>query len=155
MAQPKPAAAAATVPDTKVTPAPAAAKPAAPVVAKKDPLEEPNFIALRAKRNVFFEYNKYEVQLDYFAPIEVHSKYLKAKADSKILIQGNADERGSSEYNLALGQKRAEAVRRALGLLGVADRQVEAVSFGKEKPAVQGTDEAAFAKNRRTEISYR
>ena len=70
-------------------------------------------------------------------------------------IEGHTDERGGREYNLALGQKRAEAVRAALGLLGVADAQMEAVSFGKEKPAAQGSDEASLAKNRRSEISYR
>ena len=70
-------------------------------------------------------------------------------------MEGHTDERGGREYNLALGQKRAEAVRRALTLLGVADSQLEAVSFGKEKPAAMGSDESAFAKNRRTELTYR
>jgi peptidoglycan-associated lipoprotein len=71
------------------------------------------------------------------------------------VIEGHTDDRGGREYNLALGQKRAEAVRRALGLLGVADAQLDAVSFGKEKPAVQGSDEASMAKNRRVEVTYR
>ena len=73
----------------------------------------------------------------------------------QVAIEGHTDERGGREYNLALGQKRAEAVRQALALLGVADNQIEAVSFGKEKPAVPGSDEAAMAKNRRAEIVYR
>ena len=77
------------------------------------------------------------------------------KADSQALIEGHADDRGGREYNLALGQKRSEAVRKALGLLGVSDGQLEAVSFGKEKPAVPGNDEAAYAKNRRVEFNYR
>jgi peptidoglycan-associated lipoprotein len=72
-----------------------------------------------------------------------------------VVVEGHTDERGGSEYNLALGQRRAEAVRHALELLGVQDSQVEAVSFGKEKPAVEGHDEAAWAKNRRAEIAYR
>ena len=72
-----------------------------------------------------------------------------------MMIEGHTDERGGREYNLALGQKRAEAVRRALGLLGVTDVQVEAVSFGKEKPAAIGSDEASLAKNRRAELNYR
>jgi peptidoglycan-associated lipoprotein len=72
-----------------------------------------------------------------------------------VALEGHTDERGGREYNLALGQRRAEAVRRALALLGVADSQMEAVSFGKEKPAVPGSDEAAWAKNRRVEIVYR
>ena len=71
------------------------------------------------------------------------------------MIEGNTDQRGGSEYNLALGQKRAEAVRRALALLGVPERQMEAVSFGKEKPAAMGNSEDAYAQNRRAEFSYR
>jgi peptidoglycan-associated lipoprotein len=92
---------------------------------------------------------------DEFKPvIEAHSQYLIKNTDRKIVIQGNTDERGGSEYNLALGQKRAEAVRRALNLLGVADSQIEAVSFGKEKPKATGSNEAAWAENRRADIVY-
>jgi peptidoglycan-associated lipoprotein len=80
---------------------------------------------------------------------------LAANKGRRLTIEGNTDERGGREYNLALGQKRAEAVRRDLGLMGVSDAQVEAVSFGKEKPAVMGNDEDALAKNRRAEINYR
>jgi len=87
--------------------------------------------------------------------IEAHAKFIKADKTRKVAIEGHTDERGGREYNLALGQKRAEAVRRALGLLGVSENQIEAVSFGKEKPAVQGSTEDAMAKNRRAEISYR
>ena len=86
--------------------------------------------------------------------VENHARYLVAHKDRKVVIQGNTDERGGSEYNLALGQKRAEAVRRALVLLGVSDNQVEAVSFGKEKPKALGSDEAAYAENRRADIAY-
>ena len=87
--------------------------------------------------------------------IESNARYLKADKARHAVVEGHTDERGGREYNLALGQKRAESVRRALGLLGVADTQLEAVSFGKEKPAVMGSDDAAMAKNRRAEISYR
>ena len=87
--------------------------------------------------------------------MDVHAKYLTANKGRKMAIEGHTDERGGREYNLALGQKRAEAVRRALGLLGVTDSQVEAVSFGKEKPAASGFDESSMAKNRRAEINYR
>jgi len=87
--------------------------------------------------------------------IDAQARYLKANKNLKAAVEGHTDERGGREYNLALGQKRSEAVRRALGLLGVPDAQVEAVSFGKEKPAAQGADEASFAKNRRAEITYR
>jgi peptidoglycan-associated lipoprotein len=85
----------------------------------------------------------------------IRSEFQKANQSRKVVIEGSTDERGGREYNLALGQRRAEAVRRSLGLLGIGDNQVEAVSFGKEKPAVQGGDEAAWAQNRRAEIAYR
>lgn len=106
-------------------------------------------------RIVYFDYDSYVVKPEFQSVIEAHARYIKADKNRKVAIEGHTDERGGREYNLALGQKRAEAVRRALGLLGVADSQVEAVSFGKEKPAVQGGDEAAWSKNRRAEISYR
>ena len=156
VAQPKAAAPATTVPDTKVTPAPAAPKPAAAAPAPKDPfaeLKDPK--SLLSTRNVYFEYNKEEVQLDYFPAIEAHSKFLKRNTTGKILIQGNADERGSSEYNLALGQKRADAVKAAMKVLGVKDEQMESVSLGKEKPKNTGHDEAAWAENRRADILYK
>ncbi|MGA8786394.1 MAG: peptidoglycan-associated lipoprotein Pal [Polaromonas sp.] len=104
---------------------------------------------------VYFDFDSYVIKPEFQSVIEAHAKYLTANKSRKMAIEGHTDERGGREYNLALGQKRAEAVRRALGLLGVADAQVEAVSFGKEKPAVPGLDEAAMAKNRRAEINYR
>lgn len=104
---------------------------------------------------IYFDYDSYVVKPEFQSAIEAHSKYLAANKARKLAVEGHTDERGGREYNLALGQKRAEAVRRALGLLGVTDAQVEAVSFGKEKPAAAGTDEEAFAKNRRAELSYR
>ena len=106
-------------------------------------------------RLVYFDYDSYVIKPEFQPLIETHAGFIKSDKGRKVVIEGHTDERGGREYNLALGQKRAEAVRRALGLLGVADSQLEAVSFGKEKPAVQGNDEAAWAKNRRTEISYR
>lgn len=104
---------------------------------------------------IYFDFDSYVVKPEFQGAIEAHAKYLTANKARKMAIEGHTDERGGREYNLALGQKRAEAVRRALGLLGVADAQVEAVSFGKEKPAVAGTDEEAMAKNRRAELNYR
>ena len=83
------------------------------------------------------------------------ARFMKESGNRKVVIEGHTDERGGREYNLALGQKRAEAVRRALGVLGVNDSQMEAVSFGKEKPAATGNTEDAFAQNRRAELSYR
>ena len=106
-------------------------------------------------RTVYFDYDSFAIKSEYQSVIESQSRYLKADAKRKVAIEGHTDERGGREYNLALGQKRAEAVRRAMGLLGVNDAQVEAVSFGKEKPAAQGSDEASLAKNRRAEIAYR
>ncbi len=106
-------------------------------------------------RIVYFDYDSFIIKPEFQALIETHARYLRADPNRKAVIEGHTDETGGREYNLALGQKRAEAVRRALALLGVADNQVEAVSFGKEKPAVPGHDEAAMAKNRRAEIVYR
>jgi peptidoglycan-associated lipoprotein len=104
---------------------------------------------------IYFDFDSFVVKPEFQGAIESHAKYLTANKARKMAIEGHTDERGGREYNLALGQKRAEAVRRALGLLGVMDAQVEAVSFGKEKLAVPGSDEASMAKNRRAEINYR
>ena len=106
-------------------------------------------------RLVYFDYDSFVIKPEFQALVEIHANYIKSDKSRKVMIEGHTDERGGREYNLALGQKRAEAVRRALGLLGVVDSQVEAVSFGKEKPLVQGNDEAVWSKNRRAEISYR
>ena len=110
---------------------------------------------LNVARLIYFDYDSNVIKPEFQPLIEKHARFLKANAGRKIALEGHTDERGGREYNLALGQRRAEAVRRALGLLGVADNQMEAVSFGKEKPAVAGSDEAAWAKNRRVEITYR
>ena len=117
-----------------------------------DPLNDPQGIL--AKRSVYFDLDQYVIKDEFKSVVEAHARYLVAHKDRKVTIQGNTDERGGSEYNLALGQKRAEAVRRALVLLGVSDGQVEAVSFGKEKPKALGNDEAAYAENRRADIAY-
>lgn len=107
------------------------------------------------QRIVYFDYDSFIIKPEFQDVIEAQARYLKADKNRRASIEGHTDERGGREYNLALGQKRSEAVRRALGLLGVPDNQLEAVSFGKEKPAVQGSDEAAMAKNRRAEITYK
>ncbi|HVE52754.1 MAG TPA: peptidoglycan-associated lipoprotein Pal [Ramlibacter sp.] len=106
-------------------------------------------------RIVYFDYDSYVVKPEFQSLIEAHARFLRANNGRRIMIEGHTDERGGREYNLALGQRRSEAVRRALGLLGVPDAQVEAVSFGKEKPASPGSDEESFARNRRAEIAYR
>lgn len=117
-----------------------------------DPLNDPKGIL--SKRSVYFDYDSYVVKDEFKSLVEAHAKYLTANKGRKILIQGNTDERGGREYNLALGQKRAEAVRKALALLSVPEAQVEAVSLGKEKPKATGSDEASWAENRRSDIVY-
>ncbi|CAH2794444.1 MAG: Tol-Pal system peptidoglycan-associated lipoprotein PAL [uncultured Caballeronia sp.] len=117
-----------------------------------DPLNDPN--SPLAKRSIYFDFDSYAVRDDYQPLLQQHAQYLKSHPDRHVLIQGNTDERGTSEYNLALGQKRAEAVRRAMSLLGVADTQMEAVSLGKEKPQATGHDEASWAQNRRADLVY-
>ncbi|MDB5964914.1 MAG: OmpA/MotB [Polaromonas sp.] len=104
---------------------------------------------------IYFDYDSYAIKPEFQSAIEGHARFLSANKGRRLAVEGHTDERGGREYNLALGQKRAEAVRRALGLLGVTDAQVEAVSFGKEKPAATGATEDAFAKNRRAELNYR
>lgn len=112
--------------------------------------------AMRATtRTIYFDYDSYIIRPEFQSVIEAHARFIKSDKNRKVVLEGHTDERGGREYNLALGQRRAEAVRRALELLGVADSQLEAVSYGKEKPAVLGGTEAAMEKNRRTEISYR
>jgi peptidoglycan-associated lipoprotein len=117
-----------------------------------DPLNDPN--SPLAKRSIYFDFDSYAVRDDYQPLLQQHSQYLKSHPERHVLIQGNTDERGTSEYNLALGQKRAEAVRRAMSLLGVADSQMEAVSLGKEKPQATGHDESSWAQNRRADLAY-
>lgn len=117
-----------------------------------DPLNDPSSIL--AKRSIYFDLDSYVIKDEFKPVLDAHAKYLASRKDRKIIIQGNTDERGGSEYNLALGQKRAEAVRRSLQALGVPDSQMEAISLGKEKPKAQGSNEAAWAENRRADIVY-
>lgn len=105
--------------------------------------------------SVYFDFDKYVVKPEYQNVIENNANYLKADPRRHAVVEGNTDDRGSAEYNLALGQRRAEAVVRALELLGVKDSQLEAISYGKEKPKAQGTSEEARAENRRADIAYR
>ena len=108
-----------------------------------------------AKRSIYFDFDSFVVKPEYQPLVDQHARFLQANRGRGVALEGHTDERGSREYNLALGQKRAEAVRRALTLVGASDAQVEAVSFGEEKPAVAGSTEDAYAKNRRVEIRYR
>ena len=110
--------------------------------------------ALYQKRSIYFDFDQYTVKPEFTQVLELHGKYLAAHRDISIKVEGNTDEQGGTEYNLALGQKRAEAVVRALKVYGAKDAQLEAVSFGKEKPKDTGHDEAAHAQNRRGDLAY-
>lgn len=126
----------------------------APVVVQEtDPLNDP--ASPLAKRSVYFQYDSFVVQPEFQSVVEAHARYLSANKSKKVVIEGNTDERGGREYNLALGQKRADAVRRALATLGVDDAQMESISFGEEKPRAIGGDEASMSENRRADLSYR
>lgn len=107
-----------------------------------------------SKRSVYFDFDQFVVKEEFRPLVEAHARFLASQPKLKILIQGNADERGSREYNLALGQKRADAVRRMMVLVGARDDQIESVSLGEEKPRNPGHDEAAWAENRRADILY-
>ena len=120
-----------------------------------DPLAGTQAGPANVAKIIYFDYDSYVIKSEFQSLIEGHARFLKSNNGRRIMIEGHTDERGGREYNLALGQRRSEAVRRALGLLGVTDQQIEAVSFGKEKPAAQGSDETAWAQNRRAEIAYR
>jgi peptidoglycan-associated lipoprotein len=111
--------------------------------------------AALAQRIVYFDFDSFVVKDEYRPMLEAHAKALSANRDKRMVVEGHTDERGGREYNLALGQKRAQAVTRSLVLLGVTEVQVEAVSFGEERPADAGHDEAAWAKNRRAELKDR
>ena len=104
---------------------------------------------------IYFDYDSYTVKPDYQSVVDQHARFLQSRPNARLVLEGNTDQRGSREYNLALGQKRADAVVRSMVLLGAQDGQLEAVSFGKERPAAQGSDEAAWAKNRRAELKDR
>jgi peptidoglycan-associated lipoprotein len=107
---------------------------------------------LLAQRVVYFDFDSFVIKDEYRPMLEAHAKVLSSNRGKRMTLEGHTDERGGREYNLALGQKRADAVLKSLVLLGVQETQLEAVSFGEEKPAVQGSDEAAWAKNRRVEL---
>jgi peptidoglycan-associated lipoprotein len=117
-----------------------------------NPLQDPANIL--SKRSVYFDFDSFIVKDEFKPLVTAHSKYLSQNKAAQVTITGNADERGSTEYNLALGQKRADAVKKVMTLLGATEAQIETVSFGKEKPKNPGHDEAAWAENRRADIVY-
>jgi peptidoglycan-associated lipoprotein len=115
-------------------------------------LRDPNNIL--SKRSVYFDYDQFVIKDEYKAMIEAHAKYLQANRNARATLQGHTDERGTREYNIALGQKRADAVKKVMLLLGASEIQIETVSFGKEKPRREGHDEASWAENRRVDILH-
>ena len=119
---------------------------------KGDDLKNPNSIL--SKRVIYFDYDQDTVKSEYAALIQAHANYLANNRGRKIRLEGHADERGSREYNMALGQRRADAVRKATSVLGVGNDRMETVSFGEDKPKATGHDESAWAQNRRVEIVY-
>jgi peptidoglycan-associated lipoprotein len=117
-----------------------------------NPLKDPR--SMLSKRSVFFDFDRYEVKDEFKPLVEAHAKYLAGNKGARMTVQGNCDERGSREYNIALGQRRADQVKRMMALYGATDVQIETVSFGKEKPRNLGHDEAAWAENRRDDMVY-
>jgi peptidoglycan-associated lipoprotein len=107
-----------------------------------------------ATRAIYYDYDAYNVREQYLTVLQAHGQFLLAHKEVKIRVEGNCDERGSREYNLALGQRRADSVKRALMLMGVPAQQIEAVSFGSEKPKAASHDEQAYAENRRSDLVY-
>jgi peptidoglycan-associated lipoprotein len=117
-----------------------------------NPLKDPSNIL--SKRSVFYDYDSFEVKPEYKAMVEAHGNYLVSNPKAKVFLQGNTDERGSREYNLALGQKRADGVRKMVSLMGAKPEQMESVSFGEEKPRAECHEESCWSQNRRTDIVY-
>ena len=125
---------------------------AASSMAPVDPLNDSSSIL--AKRSVFYPFDVSVVQADDKAIVEAHASYLSKHADRNVRLEGNCDERGSDEYNLALGQRRADGVKKLLQAGGVKDNQISTISYGEEKPRATGHDEASWSQNRRTDINY-
>ena len=155
--EPKPAAQAPV--ETKPgAPQPVQTQPVKPVATPKPSgspfaaLKDPNNIL--SKRSIYFDFDKFDVKAEYRPLVEAHAKFLRENPSAKMLIQGNADERGSREYNVGLGQRRSDAVKKMLTLLGAREDQIEAVSLGEEKPSCSDHSEECWAKNRRDDMLY-
>jgi peptidoglycan-associated lipoprotein len=120
--------------------------------AQRSPLRDPS--SPLSKRIVYFDFDSYVIKDEFKPMIEAHGRYLQANRNARMTVRGSTDERGSREYNIALGQRRADALKKLLILYGATEIQIETVSFGKEKPVREGHDEASWAENRRDEIVY-
>jgi peptidoglycan-associated lipoprotein len=123
-------------------------------VTRGDPNEAAKQEAIRTGTIVYFDYDRAEIKAEFVPIVTAHAKYLNTNSSNKVRLEGHSDERGSREYNIGLGERRAQAVRRALMLQGVTEAQITTVSYGEERPTVQGSDESAYAKNRRVELVY-
>jgi peptidoglycan-associated lipoprotein len=145
-----------TAPAVKPTPPPVVTTPKTTPLDSKpigaNPLKDPGNIL--SKRSVFFDYDSTVVKDEFKPLVTAHARYLTQNRGAKVAIQGNTDERGSREYNLALGQRRADSVKQMMILLGAQESQIESVSFGEEKPRAMGHDESAYSENRRSDIVY-
>ncbi|MGZ8154015.1 MAG: peptidoglycan-associated lipoprotein Pal [Burkholderiales bacterium] len=148
----RPTAPSTTAPAQPKGPPEAKAKPVTPDRVSGDPLKDPANILSR--RSVFFDYDSNVVKEEFKPVVSAHAGFLSKNRNRRVTIQGNTDERGSREYNIALGQRRADAVKQMMTLLGAPSAQIETVSFGEEKPRQQGSNEQAWAENRRADILY-
>jgi len=126
--------------------------PTTTVVTSANALRDPR--SPLSRREIFYDYDSFTVRDEYKPLLEAHAAYLKQNRNARIKVEGNTDERGSREYNLALGQKRSESVKRVLTLLGVSESQIETVSFGEEKPKNPTSSETAYSENRRCDLAY-
>lgn len=150
----------ATAPQSSATAEPTSASASAPAPASGATMTSDLYPAkgmggALGQREVFYDFDKFNVKDQYLPVVSAHAGFLKAHPKAHLTLQGNADERGSSEYNLALGQRRADAVSKLMSAAGVSESQVETISFGKEKPHAAGHNEAAWSQNRRTDIVYK
>ena len=145
-----------TVAPPPVTKAPTAKPPTTGTIKSQsvaaNPLKDPGSIL--SKRTVYFDYDSSAVKEEFKPMVTAHAKFLTDNRGRRVVVQGNTDERGSREYNLALGQRRADGVKRMMMLLGATDSQIETVSFGEEKPRASGSTESAYSENRRADIVY-
>jgi len=116
--------------------------------------DDPRKKGVLSQRSIYYEFDKFDVKEQYRPVVEAHAKYLRENSGAKMLIQGNADERGSREYNIGLGQRRSDGVKKMMILLGARESQIESVSLGEEKPQAEGHNEEAWAKNRRSDLLY-
>jgi len=148
----KPAGVEDRTPGAATKPPAAATRPVAPTTLGGNPLKDPSSIL--SKRTIYFDFDRDDIKAEFVPVVEAHGKYLRENRGAKMLIQGNADERGSREYNLALGQRRSEAIKKRLMVLGATEPQIESVSLGEEKPACVEHDEGCWYKNRRGDMLY-